>query len=347
VSWRRAAVLGGAVAAAFAGAMSCVGDTGSAAHPDWNGGGVVAQPVPEAGAQPDAGAIACLTNSQQTPSEGGACRPEGLVCEYGSSPLLGCDSLASCTNGEWRAASGDSGSCLPAAVDGCPPSVSDVPIGSACAPVNLDCDYPAGRCECAQNLPLAGWPGSWKCSMPVEPTDSGSLVCPGARPRLGTPCSQEGAECRYGACEIRGGALQACEGGVWIAMRSACSCPANVPQAGASCTRPGLECEYGTSPIVSCNPRARCNGSEWSLTAPDPDAPCAGAEPVEAGPGCDDVRPRLGAPCMTQGFECNYGACEIPGGTLLKCLDVWTASPEACGPGSSDGGPDAEAEGAP
>jgi hypothetical protein len=48
--------------------------------------------------------------------------------------------------------------------------------------------------------------------------------------------------------------------------------------------------------------------------------------------GCPQPRPRLGSPCTSSGYSCDYGGgCTIQGGTAQVCTNgVWTETFEAC-----------------
>jgi hypothetical protein len=92
------------------------------------------------------------------------------------------------------------------------------------------CDYPQGRCACTVQ---AGGPALldasavsiWICQDPSAPG------CPTPRPRLGSPCSQDGLTCDYGACDIPGGIGETCNGGIWI--QAGVACPAQAAGAGS------------------------------------------------------------------------------------------------------------------
>ena len=257
-----------------------------------------------------------------------------------------------------------------------------MPIGTTCTPANRDCDYPQGRCECAQNVAQTpGSPGAWSCASPGS-----NNVCASPRPRLGTACYPEFQRCDYGSCEIRGGTTQECRNGVWIAQPVDCSCPASLPKESTACSRYDLTCEYGSSNLASCNTMASCSLGHWSLTLPEGGAPCVSApasacpdagpsiqgstcteagldcdyggircecnsgplsqsettwrcdEPALAGPGCGP-RPLLGRACPQRRLTCDYGSCEIRGGSSVACVDVWLPYGVPCFSNVPVGGP--------
>jgi hypothetical protein len=155
-----------------------------------------------------------------SPGQGGACGPQGLTCEWGSSPLLECDVVGTCNGGRWEVTTVGPGECGPPPTGTCPSSFAAVPRGTHCSPDGLECTYPEGLCACA---PTGGPPvvdasaiTAWACQDPAP-------GCPQPRPRLGTPCSQDGQQCDYGACTIPGGTAEACQGGLWV--ESAVHCP--------------------------------------------------------------------------------------------------------------------------
>jgi hypothetical protein len=55
-----------------------------------------------------------------------------------------------------------------------------------------------------------------------------STGCPVPRPALGSPCSQSGLFCNYGACSIPGGTAESCVNGAWT--ESPVPCPASAAQ---------------------------------------------------------------------------------------------------------------------
>lgn len=161
------------------------------------------------------------------PSDGDACGPQGLTCEWGSSNVQDCDEMALCNGGRWQVTlQGPGGLDCGGAPQGmCPSSFASVPRESHCSPYGSYCDYPQGRCACT--VPAGpGFPADasavaeWICQDPAP-------GCPEPRPRVGSTCSQEGLECDYGACTVPGGNSETCQGGLWI--EGGVACPAARP----------------------------------------------------------------------------------------------------------------------
>jgi hypothetical protein len=145
----------------------------------------------------------------QSPQVGAACPLVGLQCEYGSDPNPACDTLCTCEASGWSARPP-----APACAAGtCPASYSAVPQRKSCTPAGLDCAYPEGQCNCADTLPVSTGGPVWQCTMP-------SSGCPEPRPDIGSPCSQPGQSCDYGACA--GGAAVECNEGRWQEMLVPC-----------------------------------------------------------------------------------------------------------------------------
>ena len=337
---------------------------------------------------------------ESAPAQGEGCLVNGVSCEYGESPVVVCDEVVTCHDWQWRVSSAPNSTdpaCAPSAT-WCPTSLDDIPAGQVCAQPTIHCDFAGARCECAQNAPVAGWPGSWKC--PTVPTFTVGVNlgfnfpnpgCPMDRPRLGSACSSFGLTCDYGACQIRGGNRQECVSvpggpfgqGVWVDQPIHCDCPATLPDAFAPCTRVGLSCEFGSSHIAECDTTATCMGAGstggWMVNpgadggppcAPAPPSQCPapgepleglpctmpsrdcdyadkrcecvtgpGAEPAStwrcadpslAGTGCGP-RPRLGTPCPQEGQRCDYGMCSISGGNTEACSGgVWNTAIAQC-----------------
>jgi hypothetical protein len=325
----------------------CIGDAGDVASPygwSYGGAGYAEDAMAPLDWQADSDASACSTFP---PGQEAPCASEGSVCEYGSGVLVQCDVLATCTHAKWQITLPNPGAlgCTAELSDACAPTLWTLPRG-ACAPLNLDCDYPEGRCECTQNLPRTpGQPAAWKCAIP---SSSSSVVapfnfCPAVRPRLGTACQPDDVRCNYGACELQGGSLEVCQKGVWVEEPVDCSCPAALPRAGSACSDDHLACEYGSSNLASCNTVASCVTGQWQVATPEAGAPCVPAPPGK----CPASRQALqGAPCTELGLDCDYGdvRCECNNGptpqsdTTWRCDDPALAGP-GCGPRPRIGSP--------
>jgi hypothetical protein len=198
-----------ALAAACGGTTHGVGDGGTLG--DGGGGG------------DDAGAAGPSPCPSSAPGDGSACGPQGLTCEWGSSPVQDCDTVAVCNGGRWQVTLQGPGGldCGGGPPGTCPASFASVPRQQHCSPYGLTCDYAEGRCACG--VPSGPFPidasaaAEWLCQDPPA-------GCPRPRPLLGSGCTgaQEGLQCDYGACSIPGGNAETCAGGIWIEGGVAC-----------------------------------------------------------------------------------------------------------------------------
>jgi hypothetical protein len=159
-----------------------------------------------------------------SPPTSGSCSPEGLTCEWGTSNVADCDTVATCTGGLWSFAGHNPGGldCGGGPPIACPGSYAAVPVFKPCSPSGGYCDYPEGRCACGTPPgPVQFFDGSvasvWECENPSTPG------CPQPRPRLGSACMEEGLSCDYGGCgEVPGGNAEACKGGIWVTTFVGC-----------------------------------------------------------------------------------------------------------------------------
>jgi hypothetical protein len=154
------------------------------------------------------------------PAVGAPCSHESLECEYGTSQYPGCDAIVQCSAGFWGTAFGPAGFCPTGPnPDGCPASMNDVSDGGVtCGTPGQTCHYALGQCYCGDVF-----------GPPIEPVDGGPPVtwscddpgpgCPQPRPRVGSPCTQEGQSCQYLACDW----AQQCTGGLWQAQPEGCA----------------------------------------------------------------------------------------------------------------------------
>jgi hypothetical protein len=156
-----------------------------------------------AGGPGDAGAPQCPA---APPSTGTTCRPDGLQCEYGSVPDIGCDTVVECRSGVWAPSSLKCSSTCDLKPLACPSSGGPVASGQACAAGTTICADHGRECSCAA-IRDAG--PTWSCL----PQDG----CPVPRPRLGIPCSagaltscvySNGAGCQF---------YESCTGAAWSA----------------------------------------------------------------------------------------------------------------------------------
>ena len=100
-------------------------------------------------------------------------------------------------------------------------------------------------------------------------------------------------------------------------------CPAaySAIPTGTVCNSKGTECGY---------PQGRCACA----------VPSSGPAPVNAQPkwsceqpgsNCPEPRPISGTACAAAGLSCDYGSCELPGGSTMVCNDgLWGVSVTAC-----------------
>jgi len=124
------------------------------------------------------------------------------VCEYGSSPDPYCNSLWQCDRGSWKKDT-DVGTCPPPGGT-CPSSFGS---HAHCSDLGTVCPFPDGTCVCSNGPgPVEVGGPSWSC-VPI------SKGCSVTRPKLGSPCSDPGRTCDYGAC-LDGIELQ-CIDGFW------------------------------------------------------------------------------------------------------------------------------------
>jgi hypothetical protein len=156
-------------------------------------------------------------------------------------------------------------------------------------------------------------------------------------PTSGASCPNTAVECEYGTnFDLQCDVLAQCYGnvnstGTWMLTEptpSSCSnpdpgvgpgCPANFAAAkmGGVCTSVGLVCDF---PEGRCGCAAPQNGDPLppGFDAAPPPATWACAGPP--GNGCPTERPRVGALCSDPNATCFYGACGVPGSSLISCV---------------------------
>lgn len=150
------------------------------------------------------------------PGVGSPCSHPSLMCEYGTSNDPLCNSAFLCDGQSW-ANSYRAEECRFGGTNDptCPTTYAEAAKSGACTGASV-CEYPEGRCECAQWCggvrppPDAG--SHWACS-------AASPGCPSTRGanKLGTPCAPTGLSCNYTACCT--GLLQTCsDAGVWAGL---------------------------------------------------------------------------------------------------------------------------------
>jgi hypothetical protein len=149
---------------------------------------------------------------ENPPTMGDACSTPSVLCEYGNAWWNpNCDLLFSCvgpTNATWYQSSVAGGApCIgpPGAnLSACPTSAPAGPCDAA-----ITCFYDQGNsCECLQSADAAP---QWAC-IPADP------ACGTTRPRLGSPCTDEGLVCEYVRCAY----AQQCMNDVWTLAYDSC-----------------------------------------------------------------------------------------------------------------------------
>jgi hypothetical protein len=147
------------------------------------------------------------------PTAGSKCGQVGIECEYGSSPNLACNQLATCQAAGWTYST--ESTCPPS---NCPATYDKITAGALCDQNEPICAYPMGTCNCALSSPIivvtGGPKPTWHCF-------AATSACVSPRPDIGTPCSDEGQSCDYGACED--GIELECLQGIW--QRAFVACP--------------------------------------------------------------------------------------------------------------------------
>jgi hypothetical protein len=191
-------------------AATSLGDDDASAAPD-------ASTVDSGVVDQDGGELTYSGCPSTPPDEATSCDAPFLACEYGSSPHIVCNEVATCIDGEWSYPPPTPGPPSPFCVPPnplCPTTFRDTPASTTCATApDIVCDYPSGSCGCLGGGPYpndGGAPNySWFCSVP-------SPGCSATRPLLGTLCTDDGQECEYAVCIDDGGDFESCEGGVWV-----------------------------------------------------------------------------------------------------------------------------------
>lgn len=162
-----------------------------------------------------------------------ACTTPGLACEYGGEgDHLLCSVVVNCGQDHTWYSSASGAPCVGSQAENpsaCPSSFTALGRGAAC-PTDLDarCVYPEGTCACQT---CSGGDGgltrAWACETWPDPAG-----CPEPRPRIGSPCTNEGQECSYGSiCGVVSGVpLLDCRDGVW--KRAAIAADCALPKCG-------------------------------------------------------------------------------------------------------------------
>jgi hypothetical protein len=151
------------------------------------------------------------------PASGTSCSIVNLRCEYGSSEVPECNTIAYCELKPLRfTLTPPAEGCPmspPTNAGYCPASYSEVVTGGACT-MGQACHYDDGECDCGLTQPASS---GWTC---VKQTAG----CPPSPPRFGSACPEgfpEGGQCYYYACEPTG-ASAFCQGGIWNGGSGGC-----------------------------------------------------------------------------------------------------------------------------
>ena len=173
-------------------------------------------------------------------------------------------------------------------------------------------------------------------------TDGAIGGCPSELPANGSSCESGGLVCEYGASFIKQcNRIATCHDAQWsvndisaqlpeCSAKNPTACPASsggVPigkscsaQYPTRCNYPDMECGC----VVATGgplPEDATAVATWYCSAPKNSA-------------CPTARPRLGSTChAAPSIECDYGACVLPGGTILDCVSgVWQETSWGCPP---------------
>ncbi len=165
--------------------------------------------------QPDISPAAVCPKS--LPSAGGACKLQGLACQYGTDPRRKCRPVATCVYGKWQITTPKCTGLPPVK---CPATLNDAKL-KKCTPKDAYCAYKGDLiCHCtncvAYPIPNCSGDPIWRCDVPNTTKN-----CPAGKPNLGTPCLQTGKKCQY-HCGFDG--ARECKGGAWYAA-SGTPCP--------------------------------------------------------------------------------------------------------------------------
>jgi hypothetical protein len=158
--------------------------------------------------------------------------------------------------------------------------------------------------------------------------DTGVGGCPASLPKQGTACSPNGFACEYGSSILLHCNLRAfCNDGAWELPTP----PPNFPPECSGKNPPACPASFKSVPVgTSCS-------KDYPAECVYPEGECACAVPVgpfpedaasvaqwicgkPKSPQCPLPRPKIGSPCnVPSAVQCDYGACVLPGGTVLKC----------------------------
>lgn len=148
------------------------------------------------------------------PADGEPCAPATLQCEYGNFDWSDCNSTATCTTKGWSVAPPPAAICATNNTM-CPSTAAEVQRGAACSRAGVTCFFAETTCACSDKVGTGG-EAIWVCDDPPA-------GCPGPRPHLGEPCTDDGRVCDYSSC---GAAIhnieQECRDGYWRYVFTSC-----------------------------------------------------------------------------------------------------------------------------
>jgi hypothetical protein len=208
---------------------TCLGGCGgSAANVDGSDGGTTDGSSPD-GATNDGAAPGgnCPAN---LPTANAPCDAPGLACEYGGTgDHLLCSTIANCQpaagGNQWFVTAPQAGCVASQAQNpiGCPPSFTTLPTGATCPREAVNgCVYTEGVCGCIPCMADGGASSTeWACeAWPAPPG------CPEPRPRIGSPCTNEGQSCMYtSVCGVNDGEpALGCQNGRWVQQAFGADC---------------------------------------------------------------------------------------------------------------------------
>jgi len=168
-------------------------------------------------------------------------------------------------------------------------------------------------------------------------TDSGGGGgCPALAPTAGANCTPPALTCEYGASANRACNTVATCGasGTWTIQTPGIACGTKNP--------PKCPATYASVPQgTSCSDAypSDCTYPEGMCTCAPPSGPVALDASASArwfcdvpsDPKCPKPRAKLGTACSTPNLVCDYGACELPDGTAMKCEGgLWKLTDVPC-----------------
>jgi hypothetical protein len=167
----------------------------------------------------------------ELPTDKTPCDVLDLACEYGGTgDHLLCSTIAYCYSvpgggNQWYVKPPWSGCIASQAQNpiGCPPSFTTLPVGATCPrEPATQCIYDQGVCGCITCFADGGARSTeWACNEWPAPRG-----CPERRPRVGSPCTNEGDTCPYAImCSVNDGEPpMECKNGRWVVQELSDAC---------------------------------------------------------------------------------------------------------------------------